>query len=83
MERKYNTLARELIEHVLHMRIRSIIIGSSSFVLTRAWFANNEIYMAFLLNSRAQGVSGKNDQPIQKPWRGVHRGARPNADASA
>jgi len=28
-------------------------------VLTRAFFVNNEIYMAFLLNSQAQGVSGK------------------------
>jgi len=28
-------------------------------VLTRAFFVNNVIYMAFLLNSQAQGVSGK------------------------
>jgi len=28
-------------------------------VLTRAFFVNNEIYMAFVLNSQAQGVSGK------------------------
>jgi len=30
-------------------------------VLTRAFFVNNEIDMAFLLNSQAQGVSGKNE----------------------
>jgi len=28
-------------------------------VLTRAFFVNNEISMGFLLNSQAQGVSGK------------------------
>jgi len=28
-------------------------------VLTRAFFVNSEIYMAFLLNSQAQGASGK------------------------
>ena len=28
-------------------------------VLTKAFFVNNEIYMALLLNSQAQGVSGK------------------------
>jgi len=27
----------------------------------RAFFANNEIYMAFLLKSEAQGASGKNE----------------------
>jgi len=27
--------------------------------MTRAFFVNNEIYMAFLLNSQALGVSGK------------------------
>jgi len=26
--------------------------------------------MAFLLNSHAQGVSGKNEQSTQTPWRG-------------
>jgi len=30
-------------------------------ILTKAFFVNNEIYMAFLLNSEAQGVSGKNE----------------------
>ena len=33
--------------------------------MTRAFFVNNEIYMAFLLNSQAQGVSGKNEQSTQ------------------
>jgi len=27
--------------------------------------------MAFLLNSQAQGVFGKNEQSTQTPWRGV------------
>jgi len=27
--------------------------------------------MVFLLNSQAQGVSGKNEQSSQTPWRGV------------
>jgi len=39
-------------------------------VLTRAFFVNNEICMAFLLDSQAQGVSGKmNNLP-------KHHGAR-------
>jgi len=34
---------------------------------------NNDIYKP-LYNSRAQGVSGKNEQPTQAPWRGqLHR----------
>jgi len=38
-------------------------------VLTRAFFVNNEIYMAFLLNSQAQGVSGKmNNRPKHHAW---------------
>jgi len=45
-------------------------------------FANNDIYKPFLLNSRAQGVSGKNEQPAQTSWRGACRGAGPNATAS-
>jgi len=32
---------------------------NSSLVLSRALFANNEIYKPFLLSSRAQGVYGK------------------------
>jgi len=40
----------------------------NSLVLTRAFFVNNEIYIAFLLNSQALGVSGKNEQ---SPWRGA------------
>jgi len=27
--------------------------------------------MAFLLNSQVQGVSGKNEQSTQTPWRGT------------
>jgi len=27
--------------------------------------------MAFLLNSRAESVSGKNEQSVQTPWRGA------------
>jgi len=46
-------------------------------VLTRAFFVHSEIYVAFLLNSQAQGVSGKmNNLP-------KHHGAGPNAVASA
>ena len=40
-------------------------------VLTRAFFVKNEIYMAFLLISQAQGVSGKHEQSAQTPWRGA------------
>jgi len=45
--------------------------GNSSFVKTRQLFADNEIYKPFLLNSRAQGVSEKNEQSSQTPWRGT------------
>jgi len=48
----------------------------------RALFANNDIYKPLLLYSRAQGVSGKNEQPAQTPWRGVPRSAGSNAAAS-
>jgi len=37
----------------------------------RAFFVNNEILMAFLANSQAQGVSGKNEQSAQTPWQGA------------
>jgi len=40
-------------------------------------FLVNEIYMAFLLNFQAQGVSGKNQLSTQTPW------PRANAAASA
>ena len=43
----------------------------TSLVLTRAFFVNNEILKAFLANSQAQGVSGKNEQSTQTPWRGA------------
>jgi len=33
--------------------------------------------MAFLLNSQAQGVSGKNEQPTQTPWRGASEARGP------
>jgi len=33
-------------------------------------------------NSQAQGVSGKNEQPVRPPWRGASRGTGPNAAAS-
>jgi len=45
-------------------------------------FANNVIYKPFLLNSRAQGLSGKNEQPSQRPWLGVPKAAGPNAAVS-
>jgi len=35
------------------------------------FFVNNKIYIAFLLNSQAQGVSGKYEQSTQTPWRGA------------
>jgi len=44
--------------------------SGNSLVLTRAFFVN-EIYMAFLLNSQAQGVSGRHEQSTQTPWRGA------------
>jgi len=40
-------------------------------VLTKAFFVNNEIITAFLLNPQAQGVSGKDEQSTQTPWRGA------------
>jgi len=43
--------------------------------------ANNDIYKP-LYNYRAQGVSGKNEQPTQAPWRGAPRRAGPIAAAS-
>jgi len=46
-------------------------------VLTRALFVNNEIYLAFLLISQPQGVSGKNEQSIQTPWRGAPEARSP------
>jgi len=33
-------------------------------------------------NSLAQGLSGKNEQPVCPPWRGASRGAGHNAAAS-
>jgi len=33
--------------------------------------------MAFLLNSQAQGVSGKNEQSTQTPWHGVPEARAP------
>ena len=50
----------------------------NSLVLTRAFFVNNEIYMEFLLNSQAQGLSGKNEQSTQTPlcWAPEARGQR-------
>jgi len=47
---QYSTTTR--IEHVC-LRSRGNLL-----VLTRAFFVDNEIYMAFVLNSQAQGVSG-------------------------
>jgi len=40
------------------------------------FFVNNEIYIVFLLNSQAQGVSGKNEQSTQR------HGVGPNVTAS-
>jgi len=48
----------------------------------KAFFVKNDIYMAFPRISQAQGVSGKNEQSSQTPWRGAPKGARPNATAS-
>jgi len=45
-------------------------------------FVNNEIYKPLLLNSRTQGVSGKNEQTTRAPWRGAPRSVGPNAVAS-
>jgi len=42
----------------------------------------SEIYKS-LYNSRAKGISGKNKQPAQPPWRGAPWGAGPSAPASA
>jgi len=46
-------------------------VRGNLLVLTRGVFVNNEIYMAFLLNSQAQVVSGKNEQSTQTQWRGA------------
>ena len=46
-------------------------------MLTRAFFVINEIYMAFLLNSQAQGASGKNEWSTQAPWRGAPEAGGP------
>ena len=40
-------------------------------VLTRAFFVNRKIYISFLLNSQAQGVSGKTNNQHK------HHGAGP------
>jgi len=40
-----------------------LLSSVSVFVLTRALFADNEIHELFLLNSRTQRVSGKNNLP--------------------
>jgi len=45
-------------------------------------FAETKIYKPLLLNSRAQGVSGKNEQPTLTLWRGAPRSLGPNATAS-
>jgi len=42
----------------------------------RAFFVN-EICMVFLLNSQAQGVSSKNEQSTQTPWRGASEARGP------
>jgi len=39
-------------------------------IATSTSLFNNEFYMAFLLDSQAQGVSGKNEQSTQTPRRG-------------
>jgi len=67
-ERRYKALARLL----------TFDNRGNSLVLTRAFFVNNEIYMAFLLNSQAQGLSGKNEQSTQTPlcWAPEARGQR-------
>jgi len=44
---------------------------------------NNEIFKPFLLNSRAQGISGKCKQSTQTLRRGAPRGTGHNAAASA
>jgi len=48
---QYSTNTR--IEHVCQRSRGNLLI------LTRAFFVNNEIHMAFLLNSQAQDVPGK------------------------
>ena len=60
---QYSTNTR--IEHVCY-RSRGNLL-----VLTRAFFVKKEIYMGFLLNSQAQGVSGKTEQSPPTPWRGA------------
>jgi len=61
LERRY-TMQR--IQHVCK-RSRGNLL-----VLTRAFSVNNEIYITFLLNSQAQGVSGRNEQSTLTPWSG-------------
>jgi len=59
-------------------------IHRSFYSKTRAFLANKEIYRPFLLISRAQGESGKNEQPTQTSQRGPPeaRGPTPNSAAS-
>jgi len=39
-----------------------------------SFYFKTRAYQPFLLNSRALGVSVKNEQPTQIPWRGTHCG---------
>jgi len=64
VERRYKALARELSTFPNNR-------GNSSLVTTRALVVNHEMYKPFLLNSRAQGVSGKNEQSTYTQWRGA------------
>jgi len=57
--------------------------GNSSLVPTRALLVSSEIYKPLLLNSCAQGVSGKNKQTTWKPWCGDPRSVESNAVALA
>ena len=55
------TIADVKHSHENWARLLTLDDRGNSLVLTRAFFVNNEIYMAVLLNSQAQGVSGKNE----------------------
>ena len=71
-ERTYNVLALEL-----RMLLTFDNRGNSPLVLTRALFVNNEIYKPFVLNSRAQGISGKKSTIYLNTMARGPRGAGP------
>jgi len=66
-----------------------VIVSSSAFYSSEltSFFKRDNYFLTMRFKSRfynslAQGLSGKNKQPVRPPWRGASRGAGPNAAAS-